>query len=103
MSELLGHDCDGRPLRAGDRVTVLPHGGSSETTKHLFGESGKVVGGGFIGFHAYVETDIVGADGNPACFVTKVVRRIDDRPELGSWDEVEKITGWNPTKQPVEA
>lgn len=38
-------------------------------------------------------------------FSTKqaALRLRDDRPDLGSWDEIEKITGLNPTKQETPA
>ena len=101
MSEILGHDCDGRPLRAGDRVVIVAapnvptnrgkvtsvRGPHPEDPKH----SVVIDIAHHSPYYAYYSAD------------SKWLRRIDDRPELGSWDEIEKITGFNPTKQETPA
>ena len=100
MSEVLGHDVDGRPLRAGDRVESIPSPNSTAAAASTVGKTGRVVDI----FFGTLRTDILCNDGGGRlCSTGNGLRRIDDRPELGSWDEIEKITGWNPTKQPVEA
>ena len=100
MSEILGHDVDGRPLRAGDRVESIVTSCASSEAAATVGKTGRVVDR----FWGAIRTDILCSRGGRLCSITgRGLRRIDDRPELGSWDEIEKITGWNPTKQPVEA
>ena len=100
MSEILGHDVDGRPLRAGDRVVIVD-GKPSFLRNHPVGTETTVIE--FDGFRG-VNVDLKPPPGFSFVAVAFThLRRIDDRPELGSWDEIEKITGWNPTKQPVEA
>ena len=102
MSTILAHDVDGRPLRAGDRVVLLPGKQAAASTVHLIGEA-CVVEGESRYHPGFLSLSLKDADGDPVAAVPIVLRRIDDRPDLGSWDEIEKITGWNPTKQPVEA
>jgi len=58
MTEILGYDCNGRPLRAGDRVLTLDVG---TKYKEVVGLSGRVIGASdytnFFG-DTFVETDI---------------------------------------------
>ena len=108
MSEILGHDVDGRPLRAGDRVVVLQAKRKPKyigETVTIFGETVTILGRCPCEPKYAVETDIPydGLFWDHYSIYPHRVRRIDDRPELGSWDDVEKVTGWNPVKRGVEA
>lgn len=79
MSEILGYDIDGKPLRAGDRVV---YAGSSEMVVAMKGVGPWTVKGpdreGEVGFVDILEKDSAGIEWG---IMTAVVRRIDDRTD----------------------
>lgn len=95
MSKILGHDIDGRPLRAGDRVvmvgpTVKPKWRNTQAT--IVGKTAKAIGVGItMGVDDYLEHDDGGLGRASTC------RRIDNDDDTTTWDRVAEVTGWTPT------
>jgi hypothetical protein len=91
LTGVLGHDCDGKPLRAGDMVRI------ERTHPYYYSR--------FLGQLATVDrvaTEpnrlVIDVDFLPGEHVTAppdYLRRID-HPDSASWDEVSKATGWTP-------
>lgn len=109
MSEVLGHDCDGRPLRAGDRIQYV--GGQQTNPDAKVGQYGAVVQiepnehlrirywlSGFAGTPLQFSCD----DGCLHCGIDEYLRRVDGVDE-GDWSEIERETGWHPHKELEQA
>lgn len=106
MSDILGHDCDGRPLRAGDRVVILR--ACNPSARHLEGEECAIRGPSRSKKRDVnvVELDIPFPHGPPGRYWkadTPSLRRIDDKPEASTWDDVRRATGWQPGRIHEEA
>ncbi len=77
MSEILGHDVNGRPLRAGDRVEVV----SVLYYEEFVGQLGVVVGPG-RGAPGVIRISLRHPiTGRHGCVRCEFVRRIDDRTD----------------------
>lgn len=98
MSEILGHDIDGRPLRAGDRVKLID--ASNEKFKPDIGRvfTIKCKCTTHVGALQCLETMSFGAVSGRYALGVEHLRRIDDRPDLSTWGDVAKQTGWNPSR-----
>ena len=79
MSEILGHDVNGRPLRAGDRVVLL-----SARNPRFKADIGRVVTvrDVFDGDHAFCDETLRNGKG-PGGYALEMrtVRRLDDRTD----------------------
>lgn len=97
MSEVLGTDIDGRPIRAGDRAVIAIAGQDMD----LRGVQFTVLGEGAV--PDTIESDLPAhpeseAAGFPHLFIATVCLRILRDDDEASWDQVEKITGWIPRR-----
>lgn len=97
MAEILGYDCNGKALRAGDEAVVVQTTCSRYT--YLIGETVTIL------FRSEEHPDCLAIDrldysrgggrlvGEPGCF-----RKIEPE-EPGDWSEIERQTGWNPREE----
>lgn len=90
MTGVIGNDCDGKPLRAGDEVVILSQ---PKVKPEYRGLTVKVVGRMDDGD---VEIDIPGRSGRGNVSGPGHCLRRIDHPDSASWDEVSKATGWTP-------
>lgn len=94
MSEILGLDCNGQPLRAGDRVVATNDLSASPRAKPHLGGVHVIAGRSRLRFWK-VCLETTADDGKPIHASPEALRKI---PDLGSWDDLEKTTNWNPSK-----
>lgn len=93
MTDILGYDIDGQPLRAGDRVVMVrpighvPEGGEMLVIGHPLPNNRRR------------GRDIRVIFEKETCATNCCrIRKIQPKPnhEQGSWEEIEKLTGWVP-------
>lgn len=86
-------------FKVGDRARIIASAPIRD--KYRGRECTVALVGNFPTIHGHrdyvIEVDGIG----PATILDEGLEPIQKRPEAGSWDEVEKLTGWNPTKEKV--
>lgn len=97
MSEVIGHDCDGKPVRVGDRVVFI--GGENPSHDRWTGLVFTVLKyvqspNGDPG--AVLDKQLV--PNRPTCAPLRFLRVL---PRLGSWDELEKEVEWRPSRKGI--
>lgn len=98
MSEILGYDCNGKALRAGDRAEIV---NSAPAKMEFIGREVTLLDLP-LQFGEYIQIDIP-YSGNGAdwyAISAKDLKRKGDQ-ECGDWSEIEKATGWNPEAVPA--
>jgi len=94
MSEILGHDINGRPLRAGDEVVIVAAGHSK-----YIGQKAGVIGLSSE-FYGLIRLDLLD-EGMNCCIDGSELRKLDNHQPAGSFDEV--MAGLkSPVRQPEE-
>lgn len=95
MSEILGYDIDGQPLRVGDRVVPADDGKSgwhAEIPEWPWTVR-KVV------FEGEILAEEPDRDGDSFCFYGEHVRKLPPKQadnETVTWESIEQLTGWVP-------
>lgn len=97
---MVGHDCDGKPLRVGDPVEFV---GGPKAKQDRIGERGHVTGAVHdpivlllyltSGLEGPIVRYSVGYDHHIS--TASALKRLDG---VGSWDVVESETGWTPAE-----
>lgn len=98
MNEIIGHDCDGKPLYAGDKVIFNPYLAPMWATPFDFKHAAEVftvAGRGDCFWDDMLERVVV----RESAFniATKALRKIRD--DKSTWGETEKATGWKPVRE----
>lgn len=90
MTDILGTDCNGRPLRAGDEVVIVSAGEFRfvNMTAEVIGPSSEYPG--------LIRLDLLD-DGMNCCIDGSELRKLDNHQPAGSFDEV--MAGLNQTQQ----
>lgn len=94
MAEILGYDCNGKALQAGDEAVVVSTTCSRYT--YLIGETVKILSRSqdHPGCVAINRRDFSRGGGRlvgePEC-----LRKVEPE-EPGDWSEIERVTGWQP-------
>lgn len=93
---ILGRDCDGKPIRVGDRAVCVPS--NSLTTMHrLYGGMYFVVAGylnSSVDGCRWIKTDLPSDDSDEILCLPGSMRVI--KGDKGDWKEISKQTGWKP-------
>lgn len=93
MTDILGYDCDGKPLRAGDRIMRVVQL-NVPLCKGNVGDIETVIGPS-LKYPGSIEVDDPHPLGGWWSDYPSSYRKID-QPETGDWSEIEKQTGWRP-------
>lgn len=92
MSEILGHDCDGKPLRAGDLVEIVP----PADPQHV-GVRCSIIGKRFA-MPDFLIVDYEPEPGRVTVGRTHCFRKVQPKKELADWQTICLETGWYPGK-----
>ncbi|MEM1189916.1 MAG: hypothetical protein AAGI72_15395 [Pseudomonadota bacterium] len=91
MSDVLGYDCDGKPVRVGDMVEVVR---TDARWADKLGAVCRVLGPGYR--PDFVSIDLSAFHGLKHNTLPSGLRVINDN--TGSWDHIEQILQWQRTK-----
>lgn len=98
MTGVLGYDCNGKPLKKGDRVEIIAH----ETVREeCIGIVSRVVA------RAAPNKDVMGGSLPRVSLecrlvgTTECLKKVDD-DEVAEWGRIERATGWKPQVREVE-
>lgn len=99
LTGVLGRDCNGKPLRVGDRVVPTAPPGMEVNPRFdcVLTVAGPATRPGWLKCLTPDDEDCYGAPAH--------LRRLDDpSDDSASWEEVTKLTGWTPRRveQPSE-
>ena len=97
MSEILGYDIDGKPLRAGDRVVMVSS--PNPLTARYIGRVFEITGLSFV--HADSVTISERLNGRRASLVCETVRKLPPKQDTTTWEAIQEMTGWSPVAQPA--
>lgn len=95
MTDILGHDVNGKPLRAGDKAVIV-HTPVPDMQSWV-GRTCKVIGDASADWSdmVWVYVQPSPPPGIEPAIYPEQLRKIDDH-EPGDWSEIEKQTGWRP-------
>lgn len=87
---ILGHDIDGKPLRAGDRVVYISP----------LGADGCYNGEIYTVRRRFDSCRVVLSDGQAS--QTRNLRKLPPKQDTTTWEAIQEMTGWSPVAQPVK-
>lgn len=98
MSEILGYDCNGKELRAGDRVVIVRV--LNPAYSHLNGVTCSIIGASSH-FPGRIEVNIRTISKTRwLAGIPSAMRRIgSDGSKAGSWERIRRLTDWSPERE----